>query len=191
MKPGYLYVLGHPSDPELYKIGVTILHPEERLAQHNSHYEEYAGKVVKETGKKWELKTYIPVPDPYFAEAVFWEATGFGLFPGGVTVEIQKMEWSRVQMGLDAAKRAGARPPPRPRFGPLRNREWMLQQLEGSGIIMISPYRGLVTGMEFQCEKGHVFKESPGVVANRKSCPCCVDWGWSRGPRSGLRASLR
>jgi hypothetical protein len=27
---------------------------------------------------------------------------------------------------------------------------------------------------------GHVFKESPGVVAYRKSCPCCVEWSyWS------------
>jgi hypothetical protein len=51
MKPGYLYVLVHPSDPDLYKIGVTILHPEERLAQHNLQYDEYAGRIVKETGQ--------------------------------------------------------------------------------------------------------------------------------------------
>jgi T5orf172 domain len=41
MKSGYLYVLVHPSDPDLYKIGVTILHPEKRLAQHNYNFEEY------------------------------------------------------------------------------------------------------------------------------------------------------
>ena len=36
-RAGYLYVLAHPSDPDLYKIGVTVLRPEKRLAQHNSH----------------------------------------------------------------------------------------------------------------------------------------------------------
>ncbi len=77
MKSGYLYVLVHPSDPDLYKIGVTILHPEKRLAQHNRHYEEYAGRIVKETSQKWELKTYIAVPDPYCAERAFWGATAF------------------------------------------------------------------------------------------------------------------
>lgn len=43
MKAGYLYVLVHPSDPDLYKIGVTILHPEKRLAQHNSQFHQYGG----------------------------------------------------------------------------------------------------------------------------------------------------
>lgn len=47
MKSGYLYVLVHPSDPDLYKIGVTILHPEKRLAQHNYHYEKHAGRSSK------------------------------------------------------------------------------------------------------------------------------------------------
>jgi hypothetical protein len=41
IRSGYLYVLAHPSDPDLYKIGVTILHPEKRLAQHNYNFEEY------------------------------------------------------------------------------------------------------------------------------------------------------
>ena len=188
MKSGYLYVLVHPSAPELYKIGVTILHPEKRLAQHNRHYDKYAGKIVKETGQKWELKTYIAVPDPYWAEAVFWRATWVADIPFRGGIEVEKMDWESVQTGLDAAKKAGLRPP---RIKPLRNREWMINQLEGSGITMIGRYRGLVTGVEFQCEKGHVFKESAGVVANRKSCPCCVDWNWLSGPRKGLRASLR
>jgi hypothetical protein len=191
MKSGYLYVLVHPSDPDLYKIGVTILHPEKRLAQHNRHYEKYAGRIVKETGQEWELKTYIAVPDPYWAEACFWGATGLADMRGGVTIEVYKMEWKWVQAGLDAAKKAGMRPKPRPRLTPVRNREWMINQLEATGITMIGRYRGLVTGVEFQCENGHVFKQSPGVVANRKSCPCCVDWNWPSGPRKGLRASLR
>jgi len=40
MNSGYLYVLVHPSDPGLYKIGVTTHHPEKRLAEHNSNYKE-------------------------------------------------------------------------------------------------------------------------------------------------------
>lgn len=191
MKSGYLYVLVHPSDPDLYKIGVTILRPEKRRAEHNCQYEEYAGQIVKETGQKWELKTYIAVADPYLAERVFGGATPLSDIPFLGGIEVQKMEWKWVQAGLDAAKKAGVRPPPAPPTTAVRNREWMLKQLEGSGITMIGRYRGLVTGMEFQCEKGHVFKESAGVVANRKSCPCCVDWNWSSGPRRGLRASLR
>jgi hypothetical protein len=191
MKPGYLYVLVHPSDPNLYKIGVTLLQPEKRLAQHNRDFEKYAGQIVNQTSQKWELKTYIAVPDPYWAEAIFWGATGLADMPGGVTIEVRKMEWKWVQAGLEAAKKAGARPPPRPRFGPVRNREWMINQLEGTGITMLGSYHGLVASTEFQCERGHVFKESPGVVANRKSCPCCVDWNWLSGPRKGVRASLR
>jgi hypothetical protein len=67
MNSGYLYVLAHPSDPYVYKIGVTIKKPEQRLAEHNTVYTELTGQIVKETGQKWELKQYIAVPDPYWA----------------------------------------------------------------------------------------------------------------------------
>ncbi len=77
MKSGYLYVLVHPSDPDLYKVGQTTCHPEERLAEHNNNYEEYAGQIVKKTGQKWEIKTYIAVPDPYWAEMIFWSRTAW------------------------------------------------------------------------------------------------------------------
>jgi len=190
MKPGYLYVLVHPSDPDLYKIGVTVLRPEERLAQHNSQYEKYAGRIVKETGQKWELKTFVAVPDVYFAERCFWGATHFPDIPFRGGIEIEKMDWALVQKGLDAAENAGYRPQPRTRK-PVKNSEWMQKQLEGTGITMISRYGGLVRYTEFQCAKGHVFKESAGILANKKSCPCCVDWGWQGGSMTGLRASLR
>ncbi len=190
MKAGYLYVLVHPSDPNLYKIGVTVLRPEKRVAQHNRHHEKHAGQIVKETGQQWELKTYIAVPDPYWAEKAFWGATHFSVIPYLGGIEVQRMEWQLVQKGLDAAMKAGVRPGPL-RTPSVRNSEWMLKQLEGSGIAIIGRYSGLVRGIEFQCERGHVFKESPGVVANRKSCPCCVDWNWQSGPRKGLRESLR
>ncbi len=173
MKSGYLYVLVHPSDPDLYKVGQTTLHPEERLAQHNRNYKEYLGQIVKETGQKWELKTYIAVPDPYWAETTFWSATGIADIPFRGGIEVFPMNWETIQAGLDAAKKAGIRPPPKPRTRPIRNRGWMIKQLEGSGISMIGHYRGLQTGVEFQCENGHVFRQSPGRVAHDKSCPLC------------------
>lgn len=176
IKPGYLYVLVHPSDSRLYKIGVTIKPPEKRLAEHNCNYKEYAGRIVKETGQKWELKTYIAVPDPYWAEKAFWGATHFPDIPYLGGIEVLPMEWELVQSGLAAAKKAGLRPPPINPIKPVRNREWMISQLEGTGITIIGRYRGLVAGVEFQCEKGHTFWETAGLMANRRSCPCCVDY---------------
>jgi len=75
MRPGFLYVLEHPSDPNLVKIGRTIRSPEQRLVEHNSDYTKLAGKIVKETGQKWKLKEVVAVPDPAYAEAAFWETT--------------------------------------------------------------------------------------------------------------------
>lgn len=73
-----------------------------------------------------------------------------------------------MQQGLDAATKAGMRPPPPPRTTPVLNSAWIVAQLEGAGITMIGRYRGLVTGIEFQCEKGHVFKGSRNRQARRQ-----------------------
>jgi hypothetical protein len=196
MKSGYLYVLEHPSDPDLYKIGITTRKPEVRLAQHNSNYEEYTGQIVKETGQKWQLKEYIAVPDPACAEAVFWSTNGLSDLPLG-GIEVIRLEWKWVQMGLDAAKKAGVRLPPKPRLTPVKDREWMIKQLEGTGITLVGRYSGLVRGAEFQCAKGHVFKKSPGVVAYGKSCPLCgIErkendiWNWNRNLKYHYASSL-
>lgn len=174
MKPGYLYVLVHPSDPTLFKVGVTVLAPEKRLQQHNTQFDKYAGQIVKETGQPWQLKTHIHVPDPYWAERAFWRAVPSSVMPFRRGIEIDNMTWAEVQHGLDAAGKAGVRPPPVPRTTPVRNRDWMLQQLEGTGITMLGRYRGLVTGVEFECAMGHLFKESAGSVAYRRTCPVCA-----------------
>jgi predicted GIY-YIG superfamily endonuclease len=58
-RAGSLYVLTHPSNPNLYKVGVTVVDPKKRLAQHNTQLDKAAGRVVRETGQKWELKTVI------------------------------------------------------------------------------------------------------------------------------------
>lgn len=177
MKSGYLYVLVHPSDPNLVKIGITTRKPDERLAQHNSDDKELTGQIVKETGQRWILKEYIVVPDSVYAEAVFWEILCLHPAFGFKGIEVMQIkDYERVQMALGVARKAGIRLPPKPRTGPVRNREWMIKQLEGTGITMIGRYRGLVTGVEFQCAKGHVFKKSAGVIAYGKSCPlCCLE----------------
>jgi hypothetical protein len=112
MKSGYIYVLVHPSHPDLYKIGVTTRKVELRLAQHNHDYTRLTGRIVKETGQKWELKEYHAVPDPYWAESVFWGTTHFADIPYRYGVEVERMDWGQIQKGLDAAKKAGVRPGP-------------------------------------------------------------------------------
>lgn len=186
MKSGYLYVLIHPSDPTLHKIGVTTLTPEKRLAQHNRYLDQYTGRVVKETGQKWKLKTYIEVPDPYWAEQMFWATTPFADIPYLDGIEVMQMSWRSVEAGLAAAQNAGVRPVKSSKL--IRNREWMIRQLDGTGIKMLTPYGGLVKKILFQCESEHLFEESPIPVAERKTCPCCVEWKnwWGKGLRKSL-----
>lgn len=174
MKPGYLYVLVHPSDPNLYKIGQTTRHPEKRLSEHNSNYEEYAGQIVKETGQKWELKEYHAVPDPYWAETVFWGATPFGVIPFRGGIEVEKMEWEWVQAGLDAAKKAGLRPPP----GPLADyvyayTAWMKKRLEGRGISLVGHVKSRSGKATFRCSNGHQWRTRSANVSEGEGCPQC------------------
>jgi len=173
MKPGYLYVLVHPSDPDLYKIGVTVLHPKARLAQHNRQYEEYVGKIVKETGQKWEIKTYIAVPNPYWAEVAFWGATGLAEIPGRGGIEVQKMDWKSVEAGLAAASNAGERPP-----GPVpvwvhAYAVWMNKRLEGRGITLLGHVRSRFGKSNFQCGNGHQWRAVPNDMAEGAGCPRC------------------
>jgi hypothetical protein len=175
MKSGYLYVLVHPSDPDLYKVGQTTRHPQERLVEHNSNYSEHAGRIVKETGEKWELKTYIAVPDPNWAEAVFWGATGLTDVPFRGGIEVQRMEWKLVQAGLEAAKKAGVRPPPKPLPDYVyAYTAWMKKRLEGRGITLIGHVKSKTSGRNnFQCSNGHEWRAIPNDVAEGEGCPQC------------------
>jgi hypothetical protein len=173
MKSGYLYVLFHPSDPNLYKIGVTTQSPEKRLAAHNSKYEEYTGKIVKKTGQKWEIKTYISVQDPYWAESVFWGATGLADIPYRGGIEIEKMEWKTVQAGLEAAKKAGVRPSePVPDWVYAYTAQ-MKKRLEGRGITLVGYVRSKFGKANFQCSNGHEWRTTPENVAEGEGCPKC------------------
>lgn len=174
MKTGYIYVLVHPSDPDIYKIGQTTHHPEKRLAEHNSNYKEYAGQIVKETGQKWEIKTYIAVPDPYWAEKVFWRATPLADIPFREGVEVSRMEWDWVQKGLDAAKNAGVRPPPDSADYVYAYTAWMNKRLVGRDITLLGHVKSMISGKAtFRCSNGHEWRTRAAFVAEGEGCPQC------------------
>jgi len=175
MKPGYLYVLVHPSDPNLYKIGITTRKPDKRLVQHNSRDKELAGQIVKETGQKWILKEYIPVLDPSWAETVFWGATPLADIPFRQGIEVEKMEWEWVQAGLNAAKKAGVRPPPKPLPDWVyAYTAWMKKRLEGRDITLVGYVKSMVSGkVTFRCSNGHEWRTRCAYVAEGEGCPQC------------------
>lgn len=173
MKSGYIYVLVHPSDPNLYKIGQTTQHPQKRLAEHNSNYAEYTGQIVKETGQKWELKLYVAVPDPYWAETVFWGATPFANIPFRRGIEVEKMEWKWVQAGLDAAKKAGVRPPKQLPDWVYAYTKWMNKRLEGREITLVGHVTSRSGKATFRCSNGHQWRTRSTDVAEGEGCPQC------------------
>ena len=174
-KPGHLYVLIHPSDPALFKVGITARTPEERLAQHNSDYSQLAGRIVKETGQKWELKEFHPVPDPYYAESVFWSNTKFADIPYRRGVEIERMTWQEVQKALDAAKCAGHRPaePDLPEHVYAYTAQ-IRRRLSGRGISLSGYVRSIISGKsDFRCINGHRWRTTPRLVGEGGGCPEC------------------
>ncbi len=171
---GYIYVLVHPSDPDLYKIGRTSRTPEDRLREHNSDRNKLAGKIVKETGQKWELKTSFAVPDPVWAETVFWANTHWGYVPFRGGVEIQRMNWTTVEEGLEAAKKAGLRPPPTPTPDYVyANTAWMKKQLTGRGISVQGLVKSKNGKSTFRCRDGHEWRSANRIVAEGEGCPSC------------------
>ena len=174
MKSGYLYVLVHPSDPNLYKIGQTTRHPEERLAEHNCNYQEYTGQIVKKTGQEWKLKTYIAVSDPSWAETVFWGATPFADIPFRQGIEVEKMEWKLVQAGLAAVEKADVRPPPKPLPDWVyAYTAWMKKRLEGRDITLVGHVTSRSGKATFRCSSGHKWRTRSACVAEGEGCPQC------------------
>jgi len=173
MPAGYLYVLSHPSDPNLYKVGQSTRHPSKRLAEHNSRIEEYTGQIVKETGQKWELKTFIAVPDVHWAEGAFWSATGLVDMPYRGGIEIWRLDWKVVQTGLKAAENAGVRPPKPVPDWVYAYRAWMNKRLEGRGISLLGHVRSKYGKSNFRCDNGHEWRTTPNDVAEGAGCPEC------------------
>lgn len=173
MKAGYIYVLVHPSDPDLYKIGITTGKPQTRLAHHNRDLTKHAGRIVKETGQKWELKEYHAVPDPYWAENVFWSATGLADIPYRRGIEVSKMKWDLVQIGLESAKKAGIRPPePLPDYV-YAYTAWMKKRLYGRGISLLGYVTSRSGKANFRCSDGHEWRTRSTYVAEGEGCPEC------------------
>lgn len=173
MKPGYLYVLVHPSDPTLVKVGRTTQKLERRISQHNSDHNKIAGQIVKETGQKWELREYIEVPDPVHSEAVFWGATGFADVPYRGGVEVERMEWKTVQAGLDAVREAGVRRPKPVSDHVYVYTAWMRTRLAGRGITLVGHVRSKYGRSDFSCINGHHWRTVSAKVAAGEGCPQC------------------
>lgn len=114
-RSGFLYILRHPSrvfkdygirdDEFLYKIGVTTRTVELRLKQHNSDCTKAAGKVVQETGLKWEVQEVYAVQGIYEAEKLFWASSPFADIPFKGGIEVLPMKPREVQQAMDAVLR--------------------------------------------------------------------------------------
>lgn len=176
MKSGYIYVLTHPSDPNLYKIGVTVLEPKKRLAQHNRDFSKAAGRIVQETGQKWELKEYHAVPDPYGAEGAFWRSTKFADIPYRGGVEVERMSWEEVQRGLAAAKSVcllSEKTPTGLQDSVYAYTASMKKRLEGRDIALLGYVTSKSGKSKFRCNNGHEWRTRSILVAEGEGCPEC------------------
>ena len=201
-KEGHIYVLIHPTLNETYKVGVTTQPVKKRLYQHNTDFNKHAGKVVEETGQKWEIQSSYPVADIYHAENEFWSATGWGHVPFRKGIEIAKMSEQQLEDGIKAALKAGVRgrgvrrasqngdrsvlimsmAEYRANYGKgnvkpkktIHNREWMDGILKGTGYKHVGEKFHHIQYTEFECPSGHVFKEVPRMLALDISCPYCT-----------------
>jgi len=181
---GFLYVLSHPSDKDLFKIGVTRRKPLIRLAEHNTQLEKAAGKIVKETGKLWQIKEVIKVDDIYLAENKFWKRPPLTELPYSFENELlYGMGYHWIEEGLKEAKKTGKRLnpniPPMPKQVPKRGALWIKAQLEGTGIEPLKNCGNGTMKVWFSCKNKHIFKISGytligGYKLTRKpSCPVC------------------
>jgi len=186
---GYLYVLSHPSDKDLFKIGMTRRDPSIRLQEHNTQLDKAAGKVVAETGQQWVLEEVVKVADVYMAENVFWQRSPVADIPHLRETELVRLtgthgfDYQWILDGLERAKNTKARTNPSispiPKPTPKRGAEWIESHLDGSGIKPIKNAGNGTTKVWFVCSKGHQFKMGGykligGYNLSRKpSCPAC------------------
>ena len=139
VKSGFVYVLIHPSDSNIIKVGMTTRHPKIRLKEHNTQFDKAAGKIVETTGQEWAIKEFFTVKDVYNAESAFYDRSPFnspqfGIGRGGRTEIIKLIDgggitWDRVQEGLKLAKTVGIRrdlsQSPKIKPKPKKGSEWI------------------------------------------------------------------
>lgn len=179
---GFIYILTHPSNQYLIKVGMTTRSPEIRIREHNSQFDKAAGKIVEATGQEWILKEYFEVEDTYNAESAFFQRSPLTEVPGLLANELIKLDdkyitWEWVKEGLEAARRIGIRKDtsqsPIPKSKPKKGAQWIESQLEGSGLKPIKSYGNGITKVSFECPKRHIFKISGRLLVNTPFCPTC------------------
>lgn len=182
LQSGFLYLLTHPSDPNLIKVGMTTRTPEVRLHEHNTQFDKPAGKVVVETGQNWVLKEFFVVEDTYNAENAFFQRSPLTELPNLLGTELiilddKYMTWEWVEEGLKAAKAAGIRQDisqaPIPKAIPRKGAKWLEAQLEESGLSPLKGYGNGIMKVAFECTEGHQFKISGNSLVRFPYCPIC------------------
>ena len=172
VKSGYIYVLKHPSDSSLVKVGITTRSPSKRLKEHNTDLKAQAGKIVAETGQQWELKEAHEVRDVYMAENAFHNRYPLSDMPF-LKSEVFKMDgqiftedWVRegIKLATSVGIRGDISQPPIPKPKPKKGQEWVKEQLANTGIKPVKGYGNGITKVQFQCSKGHIFKLDSGTL---------------------------
>lgn len=182
VKAGFIYVLIHPSDQCLIKVGLTTRNPEVRLKEHNTQFDKVAGKLVEATGQEWVIKEFFAVEDTYNAESVFFHRSPLYEIPYALSDELIKLDdkfitWDWVYQGLELAKSAGIRkvtslaPIPKPK--PKKGAQWIEAQLKDSGLSPLKGFGNGITKVGFECPKGHVFKLDGRTLVRFPFCPVC------------------
>ncbi len=182
VKAGFIYVLTHPSDPNLIKVGMTTRTPEVRLKEHNTQFDKPAGKVVEDTGQQWVIKEFIAVEDTYNAESAFFHRSPMTEIPYALSDELLKLDnrfitWDWVNQGFEVAKSVGIRrdtslaPIPKPK--PKKGAQWIEVQLKDSGLKPLKGFGNGITKVAFECPNGHVFKLDGRTLVRFPFCPVC------------------
>ena len=179
---GFIYVLTHPSDPYLIKVGMTTRSPNVRLREHNTQFDKVACKVVEANGQEWILKEFCAVEDTYNAESAFFHRSPLTELPYMLGDELVilddgEMNWNWVNEGLEIAKAVGVRKdtsqPPIPKPKPKRGAKWIEAALRDSDLMPLKGYGNGMTKVSFKCSLNHIFRISGCLIVRFPFCPVC------------------
>ena len=182
VKSGFIYVLTHPSDPYLIKVGMTTRSPNVRLQEHNTQFDKVVGKVVETTGQEWILKEFCAVEDTYNAKSAFFHRSPLTELPYMLGDELvilddEYMNWDWVNEGLEIAKAVGVRKdtsqPPIPKPKPKRGAKWIEAALRDSDLMPLKGYGNGITKVSFKCSQSHIFRIAGCNIVRFPFCPVC------------------